>query len=172
MTTVIAERELFDSCRVLFGEELQVSRNFLEYMQRAGIKSAYRQKALATHPDILASQGEKAKEQSADLFRLVQQAYENLNTYLDARDNGFRFQIAPRVRTPKPAPAKPATRPAPQPQARRWDTASSGQQNRYASDRNNSSYSQARPTSAWQTRQTWPATAIPPRKLLFGHYLY
>lgn len=169
MTTVIAEHELFDSCRVLFGEDLQVSRSFLEYLQRAGIKSAYRQKALTTHPDILASQGDTAKAQSAELFRLVQQAYENLTTYLDARDNGFRFQLAPRVRAPQAATAKTPARPAQRPQDRKGSAAG---QSRSTTGPSSGCKGQSRPASAWQTSQAWPTTAIPARRLLFGHYLY
>jgi len=182
MAAVIAEHELFDSCRVLFGAEVQVTRSFLEYLQRPGIKSAYRQKALETHPDILASQGDKAKGQSADLFRMVQQAYENLTTYLDARESGFRFQVQPRVRPPqappkKPPASKPAAKPTPQPQGRPRATASDAGQARAANTKGQTSgfsRQSSRPTSAWQTRQSWGTTAVamPARKLLFGHYLY
>ncbi len=180
MTAVIAEHELFDSCRVLFGAELQVTRSFLEYLQRPGIKSAYRKKALETHPDILARQGEAAS--STDLFRLVQQAYENLTAYLDARDNGFRFQAAPRPRPRPTASPKPKTppRPAPRPQPQHTaPTGSTANQARTGTGKTNvkadtKSSTQARPTSAWQTRGiwNWNAAAIPARKLLFGHFLY
>lgn len=173
MAAVIAEHELFDSCRVLFGTELQVSRSFLEYLQRSGIKSAYRKKALETHPDILVSLGEEAKAQSADLFRMVQQAYENLITYLDARDSGFRFQVQA-VRTPaKPAtaPQKPPAQPAPRAQ-NRDRSATHGRQEWSAGRPDASARAQARPTSAWQTGKVARQAPIPDRKLLFGHFLY
>lgn len=172
MTAVLAEHELFDSCRVLFGAELQVSRAFLEYLQRPGIKTAYRKKALETHPDVLASQGDTVKAQSADLFRLVQQAYEHLTTYLDARDSGFRFQT-PTPRPRQATPAKPAPKPAPRPQSKSWFSSDSAQaQSSHGQGRGFTHQSSGRPTSAWQTSQAWRATAIPARKLLFGHYLY
>ena len=176
MTAVIAEHELFNSCRVLFGAELQVSRNFLEYLQRPGIKSAYRKKALETHPDILVSRGYAAN--STDLFRHVQQAYENLTAYLDARDHGFRFQAPPRPRPPQTARPKPKTppTPSPRPQPRTTKTSASTDQTRTGKGQPADNYrrTQARPTTAWQTQGVWnwSATAIPARKLLFGHFLF
>jgi len=172
MTAVLAEHELFDSCRVLFGAELQVTRSFLEYLQRPGIKSAYRQKALATHPDILASQGDKAKDHGADLFRVVQQAYEHLTTYLDARDSGFRFQTPRPVRTQQSAPARPAAKPTPRPQPKSWPSSNSARTQAGSGQNAGFNRQNSRPASAWQSSQAWQTTAIPARKLLFGHYLY
>lgn len=173
MSAVIAEHELFDSCRVLFGAELNVTRGFLEYLQRPGIKSAYRKKALATHPDILASQGDEAKANSADLFRMVQQAYENLSTYLDARENGFRFPRPVAVRPqPKAAPPKPQARPAPRPQTSAWSGADPANRQANKAQASNFAGQNGRPRSAWQTSQAWSAPVLPARKLLFGHYLY
>lgn len=172
MTAVLAEHELFDSCRVLFGAELQVSRAFLEYLQRPGIKTAYRQKALETHPDILASQGEKAARHGADLFRGVQQAYEHLTTYLDARDCGFRFQTATPLRPKQPAAPRPAANPSPHSQARSWSTGPAGKAQAARGQAQGFSQQSRRPAAAWQTGQSSRATAIPARKLLFGHYLY
>lgn len=173
MATVIAEHELVNSCRVLFGAELQITRSFLEYLQRSGIKSAYRKKALETHPDILASQGEAAtKVQSADLFRLVQQSYENLNAYLDARDNGFQFQATPQPPVQRSAPPKdePPFRPHPRPQARAWSAPNHGYAQSAPGQAGNRG--QGRPNSAWQTRASARPVAIPCRKLLFGHFLF
>lgn len=163
MEAVIAEHELFDSCRILFGAELQITRHFLEYLQHSGIKSAYRKKALETHPDVLADQGDV--DQGADLFRMVHQAYANLTTYLHARDNGFRFPSPTRV---QPAPGAvrrppPASRPRP-PQA---GGARPGNSTR------SDSAGTARPSAAaWKTGHTVAKRGIPRRKLLFGHYLY
>lgn len=173
MTAVLAEHELFDSCRVLFGSELQITRAFLEYLQRPGIKTAYRQKALETHPDILARQGEKAAKHGTDLFRGVQQAYEHLTTYLDARDSGFRFQTPISLRAARPAASRATAKPSPPTQARSWST---GPANRAQSARGPGpgfrQSQSSRPTAAWQTGQASRAAAIPARKLLFGHYLY
>lgn len=166
MTAVLAEHELFDSCRVLFGADLQVSRAFLEYLQRPGIKSAYRQKALTTHPDILASQQNKAKQQSADLFRIVQQAYEHLTTYLDARDSGFRFPEDATMRR-QPQPTRPAT--ASKPAAYTHTRSNRSQTGTRA---NTSQHQENRTTSSARRHRAWEERSIPSRKLLFGHYLY
>ncbi|MDP2105604.1 MAG: J domain-containing protein [Desulfobulbaceae bacterium] len=179
MTAVFVEHELFASCRVLFGAELDITRNFLEYLQRSGIKSAYRKKALETHPDILASQRDSAQGASVDLFRRVQQSYENLTAYLDARDNGFRFpslsrphvHSAPRKPQPAPRPeqrwpnsgaseAKPKVKPKPKPKTKTTDQP--GGFTRFKD----------RPSSAWTVSGDKPLGAIPSRRLLFGHYLY
>lgn len=171
MTAVVAEHELFASCRVLFGAELDISRNFLEYLQRSGIKSAYRKKALETHPDILASQGGGAQAASDDLFRRVQQSYENLSGYLDARDNGFRFpplrpHIQPVPRKRQPAPPRPESR---------WSrTGASHSQAKPKTTPPPGGFAQAkaRSSSAWRATEAKSQGAIPSRKLLFGHYLY
>ena len=174
MIAVLAEHELFESCRVLFGAELQVSRSFLEYLQRPGIKSAYRQKALTTHPDILASQGDMVKQHGTDLFQAVQQAYEHLTTYLDARDSGFRFQPLRPIRPQQSAPgkAKPTPPPTPRPQPRAWPSSASATAQSCARRATAFTCQTGRPTSAWQTTEAWAASAMPTRKLLFGHYLY
>ena len=174
MIAVLAEHELFESCRVLFGAELQVSRSFLEYLQRPGIKSAYRQKALTTHPDILASQGDMAKQHGTDLFQVVQQAYEHLTTYLDARDSGFRFQAPRSIRPQHSAPvkAKPSPPPTSRPQPRAWSRSTPATDQTCARRDTAFTRQPGRPTSAWQTTEAWTAPTMPTRKLLFGHYLY
>ena len=167
MTAVFAEHDLLDACRVLFGTELQVNRAFLEYLQRPGIKSAYRQKALTTHPDVLASQGDAAQAQGASLFRVVQQAYEHLTTYLDARDSGYRFPPLRPSRPAGPVKAKPQASPRPEP----WPRADAAKPQ--GRPRPSRPFTQAggRPASAWQTAGPWRTTTIPPRPLLFGHFL-
>lgn len=150
MTMVAAEHELFDACRIIFGFEHDVSREFLEYIQPSGIKNAYRQKARETHPDLVATQGELIQRRHAQLFTTVQSAYEKLNHYLDAREKGFRFQSIPR---PRPAStysyqsrAQQYTRPV---------------------------YTKSTPTQKIiiDKNNLYTGT-IPNNRLLFGHYLY
>jgi hypothetical protein len=43
--------EVSEACRVLFGPEIEASVDFIKYLQPEGLKSAYRRKALETHPD-------------------------------------------------------------------------------------------------------------------------
>ena len=51
MATVVPEEELYHSCRIIFGKDLKVSRDFLQYLQLTGIKKDYRKKTLEFHPD-------------------------------------------------------------------------------------------------------------------------
>jgi len=92
MPSVVTESELFRSCEILFGLDLNLSREFLEYLQYGGVKSAYRKMARETHPDLAAGKSEKEKRALATIFQTVQEAYENLKTYLDARDHGYKFR--------------------------------------------------------------------------------
>jgi hypothetical protein len=47
--------ELYHACRILFGTELQCSPEFLDYLQISGVKSAFRRRAMETHPDRLSA---------------------------------------------------------------------------------------------------------------------
>jgi len=92
MTVMVAEKELYRACEVIFGPELDISRDFLEYIQLSGVKAAYRKRALETHPDRFAAADHAAAEgQSGAVFHDVQQAYESLRQYLEARDRGFKL---------------------------------------------------------------------------------
>ncbi len=192
MSVVFAEQELFNACRVLFGSETQVTRGFLEYLQVSGIKSAYRKKALETHPDrrIKGRNGRGSCERGHDLFHAVQQAYENLIGYLEARDKGYCFKDTAkqfsathtRNRTARPTSTGPshgrhlssfAHR-----KARRNDAGSSkvGQnQNGRATEAKQKDRVQ---TNSRDDGRSGPGNlkngrrSIPARKLLFGHYLY
>ncbi len=80
MIPVVQEEDLFRACRVLFGEGLSLSRDFLDYIQWSGVKRAYRHKVHEFHPD-------KANGGS-DNFIALQRAYEELKDFLSARENG------------------------------------------------------------------------------------
>jgi hypothetical protein len=79
-------RELLQACAILFGPHPQFSRDFLRYLQSAGLKSAYRQRALETHPDRLGLGGDIAAAPAADGFLQVQEAYEKLAAFVARRD--------------------------------------------------------------------------------------
>jgi curved DNA-binding protein CbpA len=80
----VHENSLFEACQLLFGRQVDVSRDFLLYIQSSGIKSAYRKMALQTHPDRFASEGEDTPDN--DLFIETNQAYELLSDFVNARD--------------------------------------------------------------------------------------
>ena len=76
-----AETELLDACRVLFGSELRLSRDFLYYIQPSGVKSAYRRRAKETHPDRFIDAPEDEYSRQTELFRDVSDAYKLLESF-------------------------------------------------------------------------------------------
>ncbi len=70
--------ELLDACGVLFGPEVKVSPQFLHYIQPSGIKAAFRERALETHPDRAVALG-KYEARMEDVFKEVVLAYEKLS---------------------------------------------------------------------------------------------
>ncbi|MDP2753082.1 MAG: DnaJ domain-containing protein, partial [Nitrospirota bacterium] len=174
METVAAEKELFRSCEIIFGPELTISREFLDYLQLSGIKSAYRKRAMETHPDRAVLENERVQRQRHDLFHSVQEAYENLTTFLDAKEKGYCLppplrQPQPRTQPPRPTPPKPhraqqarpnQTTSGPRPQAR----ASAQTKGDF---RNTSS----QPSMFWDTESLYQGP-LPNRRLLLGHFLY
>ncbi|NOX26307.1 MAG: J domain-containing protein [Deltaproteobacteria bacterium] len=153
---MIAEQDLFDACHVLFGRQVEVGSGFLQYLQPSGVKSAYRSKARETHPDIMSGKGDFVQRRSAELFHQVQQAYESLNSYLDARERGVRLKS--RRSAPQPTPGTYAAKQGrPAPPHGNGATRTRGRSRR-------------RQQGAAQ--QNTPSKQIPARKLLFGHYLF
>ena len=68
MAGVAAEQELYRACRIIFGPDLTVSREFLEYIQSSGVKSAFRKKAMETHPDRLTAQWFRLRVSVSELY--------------------------------------------------------------------------------------------------------
>ncbi|OKY74612.1 MAG: hypothetical protein BM485_12230 [Desulfobulbaceae bacterium DB1] len=159
MTGVAAEQELYQACRIIFGPNLAVSREFLEYIQLSGVKSAFRKKAMETHPDRLTGQDELARRQGARLFHAVKIAYEQLTRYVDARDKGFRFPGL----SPACAPHfSGVTRNCGRQTASHWSGASSAKPGFAAGKASR---------QAFYGRNLYQGR-IPERRLLFGQYLY
>jgi len=96
MAAVVTEKELYRACEILFGHKLPATREFLEYLQLSGVKSAFRQRARETHPDLAVHLGAAVQRQRADLFRAVCQAHEHLVNYLEARAQGYQLPPAKR----------------------------------------------------------------------------
>ncbi|MCX5865040.1 MAG: J domain-containing protein [Deltaproteobacteria bacterium] len=172
METVAAEKELFRSCEIIFGPELTISREFLDYLQLSGIKSAYRKRAMETHPDRAALENARVQRQHHELFHSVQEAYEKLITFLDAKEKGYCLPLPARPRTqpPRPAPPKPhrtqqarpnqdPARPRPQPKP--------GGTHTTADFRSTAS----QPSVFWDTESLYQGQ-VPNRRLLLGHFLY
>jgi len=176
MTVLIAEHELVHSCQVLFGAETNITRAFLEYLQPSGIKSAYRKKAFETHPDTLVGRNGSQAQQNSDLFQVVQQSYENLKCYLEAREQGFRFKvISPSSHSPQRHPAtaqKTSPRPTSPQKTKSRQTDSKKHTSNHARTRTDRRQNQSNTKCYTSWDQARLNRSIPSRPLLFGHYLY
>lgn len=93
----ISETEVFRACRTLFGPELQLSRDFLHYLQPAGARTAYRKKAKATHPDRFAVAAHSLREKQQRLFQDLNQAHETVQLFLRQRDRIGLASSSPRA---------------------------------------------------------------------------
>jgi len=78
-------RDIFEACRVLFGPTVQITPEFLRYLQPVGLKTAFRKRALETHPDRAKALGIFEKELHAR-FQMVRQAYDILNAFLKTQN--------------------------------------------------------------------------------------
>ncbi len=107
--TTITETEVVQACRTLFGKEVNISRDFLRYMQPSGVKSAYRKKAKETHPDLFTTVPLHIQQKQTALFREIIRAYDVLNLYFKQREEGVWRHAA---RVPHPHDRKQDARPA------------------------------------------------------------
>ncbi len=96
----VFHKEILVACRVLFGPQVQLSGEFLLYLQEGGVKSAYRRRAKEVHPDAVAD------EERVEDFRQLARAYQEVLGFLRLRDRGS--EPVPKV-TPRP----PGTGPFP-----------------------------------------------------------
>jgi hypothetical protein len=78
---IIPEKQLLDSCRVLFGPEIPILPQFLGYLQPSGVKAAYRKLAMETHPDRACYTGVDEAVLS-ERFKEVCSAYERVFSYV------------------------------------------------------------------------------------------
>jgi hypothetical protein len=83
--TQTTSSELFQACETIFGHEVNVSIDFLEYLEPIGIKTAYRKRALETHPDRAQALGSFVRDLNTE-FIDVQQAYEKLLSFVETNN--------------------------------------------------------------------------------------
>lgn len=79
------EDHLFEACRILFGNDIELSREFLCYLQDEGVTSAFRKRALEVHPDKALISGFSVKKCQDD-FVALQFACETLRQYIASRE--------------------------------------------------------------------------------------
>jgi hypothetical protein len=75
--TGLTMTEASRACGILFGPQVTPSQEFFRYLQPSGLKSAYRKKALETHPDRAGAIGEDAAKMT-ELFLEATYAYHRL----------------------------------------------------------------------------------------------
>ncbi len=168
----VVEQDLFQACQVIFGDDLNISTEFLEYVQMSGVKSAYRKRAKETHPDRLVGKGAQAQLRGSQQFQAVQQAYKHLSAYLDEREKGFGILRRPNpVREPSPHRKQQAKRSTRTDFSRKQ--AEARQRAKHAKDPrfHGNSYSKPRPTHKSPQGNLFSGR-LPERPLLFGHFLY
>lgn len=105
MKATITEDRIFDACRTLFGSDVRLSRDFLQYLQPDGAKSEYRRRAKQVHPDRHEAEDPEIQRRQAELFRELVAAHEVIAEFLGQRDSGQWRQAS----SPGPA-VKTATR--------------------------------------------------------------
>jgi len=86
----MTETALLKACRTLFGQEVNLNRDFLYYLQPTGAKLAYRNQVKVNHPDRFNNSPEHVKTRQAERFREIHDAYSLLKEYLDKK-HLYRF---------------------------------------------------------------------------------
>lgn len=99
MSVLFKEDEIFDACRVLFGPDIHLSYEFLDYLQASGAKSAYRQRAKEVHPDLVVGEDDGLRQEHTQMFRQLAEAFEIVTGFLDHR-------VIYKAKSPSPAPQK------------------------------------------------------------------
>jgi hypothetical protein len=108
------EQRLFDSCRVIFGSEVDIGWDFLFYIQLSGLKSAFRRRALLTHPDRFVHQRKGASPAGAESFIITKDAYDHLLDFIRKRHT-FKHRVK------APSPARHGTKAPPRSRSSRRD---------------------------------------------------
>ncbi|APG23594.1 J domain-containing protein [Syntrophotalea acetylenica] len=89
MSVRISESDLFEACRALFGNDVQLSPDFFSYLQPSGAKSAYRRKVKETHPDLFGNEGSTLQRSRTEVFQKLRSSYETVCDYFKLRDSGL-----------------------------------------------------------------------------------
>lgn len=160
-----SQRELFRSCEILFGDDLQISGEFLHYLQISGVKSAFRKRAMETHPDRLIGRDIPEQHESTELFSSVREAYQNLLVFLREKES---------VQTP-PAFQATANPMAGKAAPGHYPFHNSQQRPRPATGRPIKPIiltGEIQRTREVSSTESYYQGALPRRQLLFGHFLY
>jgi hypothetical protein len=175
MDAKIEERQLLRSCEILFGAHLNISWEFLEYLQLSGLKGAYRRRALETHPDRLIRDNLPTGTGCNENFHRVRQAYEQLFRYLKIKENH-----------PLGTEGRPPTTAAPSPPGQGNPSCTGpGNGTEWSAGKGVPRQPYSRPTvkpaagspltrraPEYSPTENLYCGPLPHRRLLFGHFLY
>jgi hypothetical protein len=78
------DARILHACRTLFGAEVVVSPRFLLSLKPNVLKTAFRKKAKETHPDLFAARDPFVQKRQAELFRVVNEAYDIMRSYCES----------------------------------------------------------------------------------------
>ena len=104
----VSRDDLFKACESLFGTDIDVSVEFLRYLKPAGVKAAYRKKALETHPDravLLEGQADFMETR----FKEINLAYQLLQEFLSCPWK-YSLDETGAIYKRRQSPVKPAAR--------------------------------------------------------------
>ncbi len=79
---ILLEKQLYKSCQVLFGPEVNITSQFLRHLQSSMVKTAYRRLAMETHPDRACHLGID-EATLGERFKKVHRAYEQVSSYVN-----------------------------------------------------------------------------------------
>jgi len=156
------QQQLFQSCEILFGTDLHISREFLEYLQFSGLKGAYRKRAMETHPDRLIGTGRSGWQEVNENFHTIHRAYKNLFHFLKAKEN------RPQKTDSYPSRTGAACCPSHTYPRQQFAHTSSPEKDRQPGA---SAWNSAKSSGCSSTESLY-CGPLPHRRLLFGHFLY
>lgn len=109
----MTESALLDACRTLFGQEINLNRDFLFYLQPSGVKVAYRNQVKINHPDRFNNSPQHVRLRQTERFREIHEAYHLIKGFLDQRQhrNFIPRRPAGATTTAHRPPSKSATPP-------------------------------------------------------------
>lgn len=82
----LTKAQVYGALKVLFSFGTEIDGSLLRTVQTADIKSAYRKKAMATHPDHHADRDERFRKACSRRFIAVSEAYATLTRYVKLRE--------------------------------------------------------------------------------------
>ena len=102
MTYTISKTVLVDDCCLLFDSDIVNYVDFLDKLSPRKLRSAYRKKAFATHPDRAHALG-KNREKLDKCFKEMSTAYERLDSIIQSEKKYIIKDAVPKKRKSKSA---------------------------------------------------------------------